>query len=145
MKASGGLWHYIKPYKIFLPYLVPRRSLTNQLCLVVMLGGLVKDRILNVLTPRQVGIVTSKLSIAQNTGNVPWMELLIWLLLRWLPSQCAFGFIESVARNRYDVYLQAQLDTAAMDHVLHLSMNFHDDADAQEIKQAVSQGSGVTE
>lgn len=144
LASSGSWWGYIKPYGIFWPYLLPRRNAKMQFCFVVMMCSLVLDRILKVLLPRQVGIVTSRLSDSQITGQAPYTEIIIWLLLSWINSPSGFSLVDSMASNRFQEYLNAQLTSASLHHVLHLSMDFHDDADSQEVMLAVRQGSAVT-
>lgn len=94
----------------------------------------VLERVLNVLEPRQIGIVARELAASYNTDVVPLRPILIWLLLRFLDSRASpINLLKNLAEIRYEGYLDTRLTIASLDHVLRLSMDFHDDVDSGEI------------
>jgi hypothetical protein len=91
LEEQGGWIGYLKGFALFLPYLWPKDDWKAQVCLLIMAFDIVQDRFLNVLIPRQVGIITNKLT---EGGPMPWKEVLLWTVLQWLSSFAGFGMIK---------------------------------------------------
>lgn len=108
-----------------------------------MVGHLGLERVLNVLEPRQTGIVARELAASYNSGAIPLNPILIWLLLRYLDTRASpINLIKNMAEMRYNGYLDTRLTIASLDHVLRLSMDFHDDVDSGEIVRRALPTSG---
>ena len=75
LEAEGWVG-YIKGFAMFLPHMWPTRDRKGQLCVLVILTDIVLDRFLKVLRPRQMGIITDKLT---QHAPMPWGDLLLWL------------------------------------------------------------------
>lgn len=131
-------------YRIFLPYLIPRNNPRVQFYFLIMLLYLAAERAFNVLIPRQMGIVADKLAQSEGTGTAPLKEVSVWLLLKWLDGNNGIYLINQVALRRFQSYSKIRVATAALDHTLNMSMDFHDDADSAEIMAAVRQGDALT-
>jgi hypothetical protein len=58
-----GWWRYLQGFLILLPHIWPSKDRRTQLWIAVMALHLIKDRVLNVLIPRQVGILTDSLTL----------------------------------------------------------------------------------
>jgi hypothetical protein len=98
LEEQGGWIGYLKGFALFLPYLWPKDDWKAQVCLLIMGFDIVQDRFLNVLIPRQVGIITDKLT---GGGPMPWKEVLIWTFLQWLASFAGFGMIKDAVSFVY--------------------------------------------
>jgi hypothetical protein len=96
LEEQGGWIGYLKGFALFLPYLWPKDDWKAQVCLLIMGFDIVQDRFLNVLIPRQVGIITDKLT---GGGSMPWREVLIWTFLQWLASFAGFGMIKDAVSS----------------------------------------------
>ncbi len=57
-----GWWRYLQGFLIFLPHIWPSKDRRTRLWIAVMALHLIKDLVLNVLIPRQVGILTDSLT-----------------------------------------------------------------------------------
>jgi hypothetical protein len=66
LEEQGGWVGYLKSFGLFLPYLWPKHDRKVQFCFFILAVDVVMDRFLNILIPRQIGIVTNKL--AEGTG-----------------------------------------------------------------------------
>lgn len=120
-KEAGSMWGYAKAYSLFIPYLLPYGDRKLQLCLTSMCLYLACERALNLLIPRQAGIVTTALERSQQTEAIPLQPILIWLALRFIDSQSGINIINTLASTYYREALALRLDTVALNHVLEVS------------------------
>lgn len=94
LRETGGWWGYLKDFSIFIPYLIPRKDLKVQACLVISLLCLICNRFLNILIPRQLGIVTDKVLAKES----PFAALSIWLLLSIIYGDSGVKLIAALAK-----------------------------------------------
>ena len=143
LEEQGGWLSYLKSFGIFLPYLWPSDNWKAKGCLFLMFVGLVLDRVLTVLTPRQVGILTGKVAETAGTGIYPWKEFLIWLLLRWIGSDSGFEIISDIAKVYVWCWSSARISDLAFTHTMSLSMDFHANKDSGEVVRAMEQAQSL--
>lgn len=140
LEETGGWWNYLKDFSILLPYLIPRKELKVQACLVVILLCLACNRILNILIPRQLGIITDTILAKE----APYEALGIWLLLNILSGTSGLGLIEELAKIPVKQFSFRQISNAAFSHVMSLEMEFHAERDSAEVMKAIEQGGALT-
>ncbi|RYN65012.1 hypothetical protein AA0119_g11521 [Alternaria tenuissima] len=77
LEEEGGWFGYLKGFAVFLPYLFPRDDWKVMACLGPRLVHVLQERISNLLTPRQLGVITNKLQQSCDTqsGIVPWKDI----------------------------------------------------------------------
>ncbi|OJK04185.1 hypothetical protein ASPACDRAFT_57514 [Aspergillus aculeatus ATCC 16872] len=131
---------YIQNFQVFLPFLIPRKDRKVQACLLVCVLCLIADRVLNVLVPRQLGIVADKLFARES----PSTELGIYIALNLLHGQSGVEMILSLAKIPIKQFSYRQLTTTAFSHVMDLGMDFHSDRDSAEVMKAMEQGEALT-
>ncbi|KAJ3549576.1 hypothetical protein NM208_g434 [Fusarium decemcellulare] len=140
LKETGGWMGYLSDFSVFVPYLVPKKDHKVQFCLLLCLICLVANRVLNVMVPRQLGIVADQLL----AGGNPFKPLFIWLVLSALGNEGASGLIESLAKIPIKQFSYRQITNAAFNHVLALPMEFHSERDSAEVMKAIEQGESLT-
>ena len=143
LEEQGGWWNYLKSFGIFLPYLWPSDNWKAKGCLFLMFIGLILDRALTVLTPRQVGILMGKVTETAGTGVYPWKEVLIWLFLRWIGSPSGFAMISDISRAYVWCWSSARISDLAFTHTMSLSMDFHANKDSGEVVRAMEQAQSL--
>ncbi|KAJ5698879.1 hypothetical protein N7462_000884 [Penicillium macrosclerotiorum] len=142
---STSWWEYLSGYSLFFPYLWPSKSRRLQIIVVFCFILLVLQRIVNVLVPIQVGNITTIL--AEDEGQafrVPWVEILVYVILRWL--QGGQGLLSSLRSSLWipvGQYSYMELSTAAFEHVHGLSLDFHLGKKTGEVLSALSKGSSI--
>jgi ABC-type transport system involved in Fe-S cluster assembly fused permease/ATPase subunit len=141
LEDQGGWLGYLKGFAVFLPYLWPGNDWKGQLSLAVLGADIVMDRILNVMVPRQIGIVTQKLT----EGKAPYKEVLIWAGLDWVRGYAGFGMLKSIASTYITNYSTKKISDLAFGHVMDLSMDFHSNKDSGEVLRAVEQAYALNE
>ncbi|RYP47534.1 hypothetical protein DL768_006411 [Monosporascus sp. mg162] len=144
VEDDGGWYRHLKQYAIFWPYIWPARNFKFQLYLWILVASTLAERALNILYPRQLGIVIDKLYDGLTTGVVPWKEILLWILYATLGSQsCGLPALGEVLESRLSNWSRFQLSVAAFDHIMSLPMGFHDSKDSGEVIKAVEQAGAL--
>jgi ABC-type transport system involved in Fe-S cluster assembly fused permease/ATPase subunit len=141
LEEEGGWFGYLKSFSVFLPYLFPRDDWKVMGALGVRLLHMLAERALNLLTPRQLGIITNKLS--HNTGVMPWKDVGLWVMFQWIGSYAGLGFIDGIASMVISNSAYRRITLLAYEHVLSLSMDFHTSKDSGEVLKAVEQASSL--
>ncbi|KAJ6022449.1 uncharacterized protein N7446_012801 [Penicillium canescens] len=140
LRKSGSWMVYLHNFKIFLPYLIPRKDLKVQACILACVLCLITDRFLNVLVPRQLGIVADKLFVRE----MPFSDLGIYFILNLLHGDSGLQMIRALAKIPIEQFSYRQLTNAAFNHVMGLAMEFHSERDSAEVMKAIEQGETLT-
>ncbi|KAK3679379.1 hypothetical protein LTR78_000940 [Recurvomyces mirabilis] len=123
LEDSGNWLNYLSDFKIFIPMLWPSRNRLVQSCLATVVLVLIAQRFLNVLVPRQLGIITDELADTYGTG---------------------LSLIKSLAEIPVQQFSYKSIGSSAFSHVMHLSMDFHNDKNSGELIRAIEQGQHLT-
>lgn len=140
LRESGSWGTYLQGLKVFIPHLIPKKDLKVQACLAVCVLSLLAKRFLNVMTPRQLGIVGDKLLSPEG----PWVDLALYWFMYSIEDDEGLGLIEALAKIPVTQFSYRRLTTAAFAHVMELGMDFHSDRDSAEVMKAVEQGEALT-
>lgn len=70
LQACGSWIAYLKDFRLLAKLAWPSADQTAQICLAVLIVIILADRALNLLVPRQLGIITDKLATMHETGKV---------------------------------------------------------------------------
>lgn len=140
LKETGGWLGYLKDFAIFIPYIIPKKDRKVQFSIFLCLVCLSGKRVLNILIPAQLGIVTNMILERQ----APYGALFVWLLLTLLSDDTGLGLVESLAKIPIKQFSYRQLTNAAFNHVMGLSMEFHSERDSAEVMKAIEQGESLT-
>lgn len=107
---------------------------------VICFGLLILQRTVNILVPHQLGVVVAKLG----PGRIPHVPLLLYVLLRGLQGQQGvIGSIRALLWIPISQSTYRRLTSAAFEHVLMLSLDFHLNKRLGEVMSALSKGSAL--
>ncbi|EAL87406.1 vacuolar ABC heavy metal transporter (Hmt1), putative [Aspergillus fumigatus Af293] len=141
---STSWWEYLSGYSLFFPYLWPSKSRRLQFIVVICFVLIVLQCVVNVLVPYQVGVITNILSKTDGDFRVPWFEICLYILYRWLQgNQGLIGSLRSSLWIPVSQYSYMELSTAAFEHVHGLSLDFHLGKKTGEVLSALSKGSSI--
>lgn len=140
LRKSGSWMVYLQNFEVFLPHLIPKKNIQVQACLFICVLCLIASRFLNVLVPRQLGIVAEKLI----AGEFAYVDLGIYLLLALINDESGVGLVQSLAKVPIEQFSYRQLTNAAFNHVMNLGMDFHSDRDSAEVMKSIEQGEALT-
>jgi ABC-type transport system involved in Fe-S cluster assembly fused permease/ATPase subunit len=143
LESHGGWWGYVMEFKIFIPYLVPFKNRKVQACVVIIMINIALDRVVNVMVPRQMGIITDQL--AENYKVMPWQAVLVWVALRWANSFASFGLISDIAHTYLHNWSSSQIKQLAFRHVMALSMDFHSNKDSGDLIKSIGQADSLND
>ncbi|KAK1984886.1 P-loop containing nucleoside triphosphate hydrolase protein [Colletotrichum cereale] len=139
LQEKGGWWGYLKDFTTFIPFLVPRNDRKIQFSIFLCLVSLTGRRAINILIPRQLGIVTDLILEKQ----APYGALPIWLLFSLINNESGLGLAEQLAKIPIRQFSYRQITNAAFNHVMSFPMEFHAERDSAEIMKAVEQGESL--
>lgn len=138
-------WEYLSGYSLFFPYLWPSKSRRLQITVVICFILVLLQRVINVLVPYQIGVITNVLS--KEDGNdfyVPWGGICLYAIYRWLQgTQGLIGSLRSFLWIPVAQYSYMELSTAAFEHVHGLSLEFHLGKKTGEVLSALSKGNSI--
>lgn len=114
-------------------------------------------RVLNLLMPRQLGIFINALSNSQGKhilqywlaalmtiqGHAPYLEAGLYLFYYFLASNAGFRTVKNLLWLPVDQYAYKGITTAAYNHIMELSSDFHDGKQSGELYKAIEQGKSV--
>lgn len=139
LHETGGWYGYLKDFSIFLPYVIPRRDVKVQFCLLVCILALALERLLTIAIPYALGVIADKVA----HGSIPMRELLVFLALDVLNSGSGVPFLQDLAKIPIKQFSYRKLTNHAFTHVMSQSIDFHSTQDSAEVMKAVEQGEAL--
>ena len=129
---------------MFLPLLLPAKSRILQFNLFALFICLACGRVVMVLEPRQLGIVFDRMSTVTSDADIkPIMsEVILFVFYRWMESVLA-GPAERILWRPIKQNAERSLQTAAYNHIMDLSRDFHTEKQSGELYTSISQGSSI--
>ncbi|KAL1901939.1 hypothetical protein Sste5346_001645 [Sporothrix stenoceras] len=91
LKENGNWFDYAKRFMIFFPYIWPVNNRPLQIRALLVGVCLLANNALNVLIPRQLGIIMDSLS-HENDKN-PWVQVIIFAGLKFAASQAGISLL----------------------------------------------------
>lgn len=138
---SRSWWEYIKGYRVFFPYLWPSKDRRLQVVVLLCFTIVILQRLVNLLVPRQIGIITDNLT--EGTGN-PWIAITFFILLRLIQGNNGLlGAIRASLWIPVGQYSYRELSVAAFEHVHSLSLDFHLGKKTGEVLSALGKGNSI--
>ncbi|OAA65452.1 vacuolar ABC heavy metal transporter [Niveomyces insectorum RCEF 264] len=142
LKENGNWFDYAKRFVIFFPYIWPVGNRALQLRAVLVGVCLLANNALNVLIPRQLGIIMDSLGHVNNKN--PWVQVLIFAGLKFSASEAGLSLLRQWLWIPVEFYSFGAMSTAAYSHVLNLSSDFHDSKSSSDIMMAISSGQSIS-
>lgn len=134
-----GLSNFFSKLKQVFPYIWPYKNKQLQLyvflCFLLMTLGLV----VNVYTPRQIGIIVDQLS--EGSGKFAWAAVMVYIGLRFL--QGASGFIQATQNFLWipvQQYTSREISVKMFSHLHALSLAFHINRKTGEVLRVMDRG-----
>ncbi|KAK4160947.1 hypothetical protein QBC43DRAFT_108502 [Cladorrhinum sp. PSN259] len=142
LKEKGNWVTYAKSFMIFFPYVWPVNHRSLQIRVVLVGVCLLAMNAINVLIPRQLGIIIDSLN--QTNGRSPWTEVLIFAGLKLVGSEAGLSLLRQWLWIPVEFYSFDAMSTAAYSHVLNLSSDFHDTKSSSDIMMAIQSGQSIS-
>lgn len=142
LKSEGSWIAYAKGFLIFFPYIWPVHNRRLQIYAGLVGLCLITGNALNVLIPRQMGIVLDSLNGTSDRN--PWIEVLVFASLRLAASEAGVNLIRSMLWLPVEYYGEEAISVAAYNHVMNLSADFHDSKTSSDLIVAISHGTAIS-
>lgn len=132
-------------YRVFFPYLWPSKDRRLQIVVLLCFILVVLQRVVNLLVPNQIGVITDRLTDKEGTmKGTPWMPIMIFILLRFIQgTNGLLGALRSTLWIPVSQYSYRELSVAAFEHVHGLSLDFHLGKKTGEVLSALGKGSSI--
>ncbi|KAF4458123.1 hypothetical protein F53441_58 [Fusarium austroafricanum] len=140
-QVSGTGWlDYFAGFRVLFPYLWPKGSPVYQAIVLLCIILLICQRTVNVLGPLQLGTLVDSLG----EGKLPYREIILYVVYRALQGNQGFlGAARSLLWLPVSQSLFRRLSSAAFEHVLGLSLEFHLNKKVGEVTSALSRGASI--
>ncbi|KNB19664.1 ATP-binding cassette, subfamily B [Fusarium oxysporum f. sp. lycopersici 4287] len=140
-QVSGTGWlDYFAGFRVLFPYLWPKGSPVYQAIVLICIILLICQRTVNVLGPLQLGTLVDSLG----EGKLPYKEIILYVVYRALQgNQGVLGAARSLLWLPVSQSLFRRLSSAAFEHVLGLSLEFHLNKKVGEVTSALSRGASI--
>lgn len=148
-KLPNTTWYeYLRGYSVFFPYMWPNKNPNLQAIVVVCFIILIMLRVVNMLVPYQIGVVTNELSGTHHPDgeewSMPWKSLGLLVLYRLLQGPSGLlGSLRALLWIPVSQHTYQALMTSAFEHVHSLSLDFHLGKRTGEVLSALNKGSSV--
>ncbi|CAG8518945.1 18668_t:CDS:10, partial [Racocetra persica] len=122
-----------------LPFLWPNKKPFLQFLVFICFGLLIAGRVVNVLVPKQLKIITDEL-----TGDVvifPWVPIIVYALLRFLQS--GVGLLQATQNYLWipiGQYTTREISVRMFEHLHGLSLSYHINRKTGEVLRVMDRG-----
>ena len=142
---SKNWWEYVRGYSLFFPYLWPAKSVRLQVTVIICFVLVAVARVVNVLVPMQVGIITDILAGEEgHQQGIPWGQICLYIFYRFLQGNSGLiGALRGVLWVPIGQYSYQELSVAAFEHVHRLSLDFHLAKKTGEVLSALNKGNSI--
>lgn len=142
LKEKGNWFTYAKSFLVFFPYIWPVNNKALQTRIALVGICLLAMNVVNVMIPRQLGIVMD--SLGGSNGSNPWVGVLVFGGLKLVASEAGLSLLRQYLWIPVEFYSYDAISTAAYSHVLNLSSDFHDSKSSSDIMMAITAGQSIS-
>lgn len=107
-----------------------------------MLICLLVSNLLNLLIPRQTGVIMDSLSGVGNAN--PWIAVITYILLRLASSETGIDLLRQWLWVPVRYYSNEAITRAAFSHIMYLSADFHESKSTSDMIMAIHGGTSVS-
>ncbi|KAK4167657.1 putative heavy metal tolerance protein precursor [Cladorrhinum sp. PSN259] len=151
-KLPHKTWfEYCRGYSVFFPYLWPSDSLKLRVTIFLCFILVILQRIVNILVPAQLGIVTKAFvdhlnSHEDQDPTKPLFHLGLLIFFKLLQGNSGvLGCIRSILWVDVSQHTYLALTTSAFEHVHWLSLDFHLGKRTGEVLSALNKGASINQ
>ncbi|KAK6543965.1 hypothetical protein TWF694_000683 [Orbilia ellipsospora] len=145
-EESGNWWNYAKSFSIFWPMIWPSKDRKLKVYMFLICVTLVGQSVLNVLVPRQFGLVTDSLLKATHVddkASSPWVQVSLFIVFKLLQSNAGLFAVKDYLWIPVQQYSYRMITTSAYNHILSLSYDFHCDKRSGELFASISNARSI--
>ncbi|KAL8778539.1 MAG: hypothetical protein Q9213_007368 [Squamulea squamosa] len=139
LRKDGNWFTYIRGFSLFLPMVWPTRRPRLYMNIVGCVVCILCDRVFSVLQPRQLGII---ITILTSGSGSPYTGIGLYIFYYWVSA--VLHSVKDCLWLPVEQYAETQISTAAYNHIMDLSSEFHDNKQSGEIYRTISQGDSIT-
>ncbi|KAF3924777.1 hypothetical protein ABW21_db0200577 [Orbilia brochopaga] len=145
-QESGNWWNYAKSFSIFWPMIWPSKNKKLRFYMLLISLILIGQSVLNLLVPRQFGLVTDSFLEAihgDGSKSAPWVQVSLFIMFRLLQSNAGLLAMKDYLWIPVEQYSYRMITTSAYNHILSLSYDFHCDKRSGELFASISNARSI--
>ena len=127
--------------QVFFPMVWPSKKPLLHFNLLGIGICLLTVRVLTVLAPLQLGLLTN--CLAAGLAKESFVALALYVLMEWLQSGGGIEGLREYLWTPVEQNAVTNIETASYNHILELSCDFHDEKQSGDLFTSVRQGSAV--
>ena len=127
--------------QVFFPYIWPTGRPLLQFNMAGVALCVLATRAVNILAPRQLGILTN--ALGDGAAKEAFVALGIYTALEWMKSYAGIEGLRSWLWLPVESHAALSLDIASYNHIMDLSCDFHDQKRSGELYAAMNQGASI--
>ncbi|KAM7197985.1 hypothetical protein V8F33_005252 [Rhypophila sp. PSN 637] len=133
----GGLWRFMKRFRIFLPFMWPFDNVLLQLRFILTLCLVIGGRIISVYEPLKAADLLDALAL----GTDPWRPLAVVLAIE--VADILTPFLMRLLWIDISLHRSKKLKVEVHSRIMNLDFSFHSQAQATDVIKAVDNAGGV--
>ncbi|CAG8487880.1 3260_t:CDS:10, partial [Acaulospora morrowiae] len=139
---KGAFADFFEKMRRLIPFLWPKHKPWLQFLIFICFGLLVAGRVINVLVPMQIKVITD--SLTGDNGNppsFPWAAILIYVFLKFLQS--GVGLLQAIQNYLWipiGQYTTREISVKMFDHLHGLSLSYHINRKTGEVLRVMDRG-----
>jgi ABC-type transport system involved in Fe-S cluster assembly fused permease/ATPase subunit len=144
LQSEGNIFTYIKGFSLFWPHIWPAKSRSLQIRIALIGCCMVIGNALNLLVPRQFGVIMDDLSADSAMTSRIWLDVGLYIAFRIAASESGISLVRSWLMIKVRSFSSQSLQIASYSHFMHLSSDFHDSISKSELWHASYGGVRMT-
>ncbi|KAL8846974.1 MAG: hypothetical protein Q9221_007968 [Calogaya cf. arnoldii] len=139
LRKDGNWFTYLRGFSLFVPMIWPT---TRPLLYLNMFGCvlcILSVRVFNVLQPRQLGILVN--ALGSGSGSI-YQGVALYVFYYWIPR--VLGMIREWLWLPVEQHADTQISVRAYNHIMELSMDFHNNKQTGELFTTIGHGRSVS-
>ncbi|KAL8658236.1 MAG: hypothetical protein Q9226_001146 [Calogaya cf. arnoldii] len=139
LRKDGNWFTYLRGFSLFVPIIWPT---TRPILYLNMLGCvlcILCVRVLNVLQARQLGILVN--ALGSGSGSI-YQGIALYVFYYWIPN--VLGTIQELLWLPMEQHADSQIIIRAYNHVMELSMDFHNNKQTGDLFNTINFGRSVS-
>jgi len=144
LETLGGWWKYAQQFRVLAPHFIPLRERKHQVFALVVAVVIVCDRLSNLIGPRLLGDIVSRIATADENDETPWRQIVLLIFVIKIPHDQILVPLRSFCSVRLYYASYRQVLISSFSHIMGLSLEFHENKNTGEVQATIMQGKSLT-
>jgi ABC-type transport system involved in Fe-S cluster assembly fused permease/ATPase subunit len=144
LELLGGWWKYLQQFRLLAPHFIPLQERRHQGFALIVAIVILCDRLSNLIGPRLLGDIVSRIAGANENDELPWRQILFFILVIKIPHDHFLVPLRSFCSVRLYYASYRKVLISSFSHIMGLSLEFHENKNTGEVEAIIRQGESLT-